>query len=495
MEETLKAIEEWLRLGQIAKARQTLKKFNLAQLDRAQSIYFANVARRAGLFNMSIHALKKYVRPIGRQTFQATDSERAEYAASLIRVGAIEESLELLKEVDANKIPQASFYRSLGHFRLWQYSEAIPLLKDYILKMEVGSYPLLIGKINLAAAYVFCGQFLESDEILEELLEITRKNNFTVLLGNVLELLAQSAMGQENFPKAEKFLDQTSQFMIQQNTTNALYLKKWKTILEAQKFPHALHGEKFTELRQHAIEIKDWETARECDLREGTLTKNIKQLQKVYYGTPYQGYRDLVLEKNPWLKDELKTHFVWATEKTAPREIFELETGAWIDNKSSLKPGFGMHRLLIHLCRDFYRPSQMGSLFRSISPGDFYDPDSAHNRLHNLIHRLRAWTEDNNLAISVIERQSHYSLNLGATVGVRVPLKLDLGQFQNIESNQLVLLKSRFLQKTFTTKEIATALDLSPSKSNRVIKHGLQEGIIEKTRIGNFVHYKFKKVA
>ena len=190
-------------MGQTAKARQELARYRLTSLTRGEKFALAAVARRAGLPYLTLRLLAPFVRPPPRHSVQASEAEKAEYAAALVRVGASREAMGLLGELNGKAVPQVFLYKAHAHITQWEYSLAIPMLQNY-LKASLDDYQRIVGKVNLASAFVHERAYPEAEPLLIELEAQTRKLGLSSLHGNTLERLAELEIQRRRFKDAER---------------------------------------------------------------------------------------------------------------------------------------------------------------------------------------------------------------------------------------------------------------------------------------------------
>src|SRR5262249_5493625 len=141
-----------------------------------------------------------------KQPVRATEKERVEYAAALVRVGATMEAIELLRTCDAKQTPEVSLYLAYAHVTQWDYAASIPLLAKY-LPHAPDLYQAIVVKLNLAAALVHERHHDPAQHLLSELEAETRSERLESLYGNTLERLAELAIDRRRTAEAERYLD------------------------------------------------------------------------------------------------------------------------------------------------------------------------------------------------------------------------------------------------------------------------------------------------
>lgn len=88
--EFIKNIDEHIKRGDFAGARVALEKFRRRRVPREFVVDVAALARRAFCPDLALRLLNPFVRPSRKSAATATEREKAEYSASLIRVGVFE---------------------------------------------------------------------------------------------------------------------------------------------------------------------------------------------------------------------------------------------------------------------------------------------------------------------------------------------------------------------------------------------------------------------
>src|SRR5947209_6100088 len=87
-------IDRLIRSGEMLAARRVVLGLCRRRLPRAEIADTAMLCLRAGLPMAGARLLKGLIRPSGRKRMDATDKERAYYALSLIKLGAVDEGIQ-----------------------------------------------------------------------------------------------------------------------------------------------------------------------------------------------------------------------------------------------------------------------------------------------------------------------------------------------------------------------------------------------------------------
>jgi hypothetical protein len=228
--------------------------------------------------------------------------------------------------------------------------------------------------------------------------------------------------------------------------------------------------------RAEAEREMEWETARECDFYIGFLARDPSLLSQVYFGTPYTSYRKKVrnLAGNLFSPGE---QFIWNQHPhESVTEVFDIVSGKVASPARVMERGRLMHRLMIHLASDFYRPQSVGSLFSELFPGEHFAQQGSNDRVFQLVRRLRIWFKKAELAIEVVENRGQYRLLAAPGIGIYVPQSIPKLTSEDVSWNKL----SRNLQsRSFSKTEVMNLLDCSNATAKRLLRWATTTGHAE----------------
>lgn len=448
VEKILQNIEALLNNGKTGDAKHQLLQFDKANLAKTLKLQYARLARRAGLPSLSVRILYSSVYP---DTGSAQTEEALEYAYALADQGVFSEAHELVKTLSSG--PSTLLCSSYIYFHEKNFSAAAKTLK------QLGNSPSL-SKPEL--------------DVWEPL-------NYAVHLEEVPSDRAQTLMSWENFSK-------------QNPATNAVYVRRWKTVarlLDNPANPKTL--EELRAVRKEALDKKIWEEARECDRWEAIATKNEPLFWHVYFGTPSQHLKERILKDyRPTL--QVPKTFDWEVPSEAgPRAekgkwIFDLLMGEKVGGKLPIKVGKGMHRLLALLAQDFYRSQRIPALFSQLYPTEKFDPVTSAPRVHQILNRLRVWFKKNHIPLTIEEADHAYRLVGTENVTLRIP---------NVESSadpvvvHLNKLKEIFPNQVFSANDAGKVLGVSGRTILRLMEKGTKLGLVNRTGKGAATRYQF----
>ncbi len=446
--------------------------------------------RRAGKAQKALQIFKKILGFRFDRRNEWSQEERAEYAATLIQVGALSESTQLLDDVDAQIVPRKHLYKALGLFRLWKYDEAIPHLEQFITLSS--GYEQAVGKINLTAATIVTGDFLSAKRLLGEIAALIQDRGYKTLELTIQDLIMQLWTKQGHFESTHNLVAELRTEHDLPTEVFQFKIAKREFFEKCQTQPSEVTKEDFNLLKRRAWEFKDWDGIRECDYFFAKVFKSSYFMTKVYFGSPYPLYRKKIEEDFLNFSPEGSSHFVLR----APRNeghlhfILDLETGEveGCDTKYVLE---GLILKLIDLLtEDFYRPVLLGEAYHRLYPGEFYDFSLAKNRIFNLIQRTNEISQTQNFGYLISTKDSEVRLRLGAAFGVRRKFSENINS-KSRSSVRLATLQKHFGLNVFTTTEAASVLNLAASQVTISLQDGLKSGLIEKLGAGRSTRYRF----
>jgi hypothetical protein len=248
-------------------------------------------------------------------------------------------------------------------------------------------------------------------------------------------------------------------------------------------------------LRAKALELRHWESVRECDRALAQTTQDKNLLLKVYFGTPYAAYRQSVVrEAQSWLS--IPDQFVLGS---ATGRLFDLKRAMSVDQTIQLKPGQALHRCLVATTSDLYRPLYEGNLHAKLFPGEYFNPLSSPVRVLNVVKRFRRWLEEFDLPLALEVASHSYHLvwrdqapNFGLIYTREEAVsaaKEELGSSVALDR----LLKA-LGDEEFSSIEAADVLQVSKSSIVKMLGWGVENGRLIKSGSGRNTRYSFRPV-
>ncbi len=480
----LSHIEDLIRTGAIAQARSELGHREFRRLGRSERFRVATLARRAGLPYLTLRLLSPLVRPSSKQPIKASDEERAEYAATLVRVGAAHEALTLLKGIDPKSLPEADLYTAYVRIIQWDYEAAIPHLENYV-KAHLSDYQRAIGQVNLASSYVHERRWAKATSLISELEESTLRLGFSVLYGNTLEKKAELAIQQHQWRFAEQCLKKAESAVGQAGGLDAFFVKKWKTILTLFRDSKAGLGE-LKRLRKEAYGRGHWETVRECDAYQSIQLKDEALFLRVYFGTRHIKYRERLVKDFP-RPVAIPESYDWDFGSPGGRRsVVDL-----FQNRANLKFGQLKQRLLKAIVSDLYRPIRLPHLFAEVYPDEYFQVNSSPARIHEGVSELKAWLKQERIALQISGKEGDYHI-----LPTKESLSLRLPNPSWWEENSLAginLIRTKSGGEAFSAHEISRWLDLPRRTAFEWVKEALERKVVTKIGAGPATRYRLTK--
>ena len=363
--EVIAKLDELIRYGKSHEARAFIKKIKIRNSNLALLPKLCHILTRSGMAKKTILILRPYVQPEILSHKKATEEIKAEYALALTQVGATPEAIELFKKINYTSAPKGLLYHAIALFTQWDYAAATPLLYKYLQTPRLSDYEILVGKVNLAAAYIDQQKYSEAEKLLENLLSVTKKNDFKLLYGNCLELSVQLATNKKDYISAKKSLALANESLENGPQKYQLMVAKWQAITDFGASPKSKTNIKaLANVKQKAIKMGHWETVRDFDFYQDYFTQDSALYLKVYFGTPQAAYR-LRLKRLYKSNIELPENYSWnpTGEQRQKDHVIDAQMGKDLRSGATLKFDSNSYRLFLILASDFYLPYRVESLF------------------------------------------------------------------------------------------------------------------------------------
>jgi hypothetical protein len=490
-------IETALRTGQRDLARSGLLKIKKVALPRSKAGKFATLARRAGLLNIALQIMMPIVRPKTKPDTGATAEEIATYALILLGFGAIQECSAILETADQSN-SEVLMAQAFTAIKTWDYGKATLFLNKFIASNLSNDYLRTVAEVNLAASKIALGgkEHLDAGRrLLDELLEKTAREGWTLLQSNARELSIQLAIQEGDWLACDNFLGKMNGPAAgDESHEPLLFQRKWRAIAEVLRSNRNTDGlSQLKKVRQQASELGHWETVRDCDFHEAIATKNRDLALRVYFGTPFPTYRKRLRDSTRgWLEIPDTYRFQpQPIEKLDDSRVFQLSSGREVANPAvALPAGKSLHLALQILLSDFYRPFLVGSLFSEVFKTEYFNPASSPRRVAFLIHRLRNWFEENNIPFDISSDRDGYRILSIAPYSIEISSRT----VANADSNhiQLARLQSHFKKLNQTdlgAREIASTLEISERSARYFLQWALENGHLIRTGAGRKIRY------
>lgn len=481
----IKRLEERLRLGDQASVSAFLRQISRSDVPDSLKLSLSQIARRVGLARKGLLLLHSRVvsPPPG---FSPLPGEQAEYAACLLKLGGISEARALLRQATHDRIGEAVKYLAFCYIHQWDFAQAVPLLREYIVRSDTGEYDKRVGSINLSAALIGLTQYKEAEGILASLIEPLNKASNRLLLGNVYELRAQIQIQTRQFSKAEAYLDESWKILKQAQPRYLLYLEKWRAVAALMRSPETDASLKtLLATRQRAAMATEWEVVRECDFYRSIIRQEEDLFRYLYVGTPHRGYRDLMLKKNGFTFS-IPESYTWRSDARS-LGVVDVELGRWSDAQLVTK-NQGRHRLLKALTMDFYAPAPITELFHQIFDGEHFNPETSPARIHELVRRFKRDLQNSGLRLPILSLKGAYRLDCA-----RGNCDLYVRRDRAVRISLLTEIEARYGEAGFRLRQLSDDLGLPHTTVYRQLKNLISDGRIEVIGEGRKSLYRIRR--
>ena len=481
------AIDQKIKSGEIAAAREQLKVLSGKSKSRPDKLIISELSRRVGLPESALHLLFKHVREIG----DATAEEKFEYALSLMKLGYYREGRELLERAELRALDRSLYYSAFADIYHWDYESAEKKLAVY-RKQNLPEYEALVVDVNLLACKVMAGN--PSDAVLKDIeliLKVGGKLNAYRLMANALELSAQYSLYAGLNDSAEKALKQAGKILSEDSSIDGFFIKKWRSLSDLKEHRNE---KKFVDrvlaTRKEAFQLSYWEVARDIDFHLGLWNRNRSVTSHLYFGTPFEHYRKRVAKYFGPAVTREQTYTWRLNQPSRPKLMLDLDSGDLVTAATGkniaceLSGNTHFLRTLRSLSRDFYRPARISSMAEVLYPGEYFEPHSTQNKVHQTIHRLRTALLKAKVPLEVTERDG-YKLVTSEPFG--------LVSYMNYSDNEdpAKMLKQKFHHNLFTSEEASIVLNMSKRGVQTLLGDLVADNRLQKIGLGRSVKYKF----
>ena len=472
--------DELLREGRGHLVTLALADLDVETIPKLERVALAVIARRANLFSLGLKILAPLMVQL-EATGERSPVAMAEYGFLLHKIGSTLEALKIFGQVDARSVSDVLLFRAFCHFSRWEYQEALTALEEYVALPEVPTYQRLVGKVNLASACIVLRRDEMAEQVLSTTLEECRAGAHARLTANCLELSAQIAIREHRFSRAEDFLTEALRVLAADSTSDRLFVEKWKAVIFARR------DRDVTELRKvraTAEKAQHWETIREVDRHLALATSDEKLFRKLFFGSPFAGYRRILTEESGF-------SFVAPDDYVVGEGglLLDVSTGE-VEGKCVMKPGKATHRLFAAMMSDFYRPFKLGDLYSALFPDERFDVFSSPNRVYQILFRTREFFVSEGLPLVIEENHGFFRLTRTGAMRMRL---IEALQPVRAEAVHLLRLFDLMSDREFATREAVAALKISETSCKRVLRYGLETG--ELVRVGSGASIRYRRAA
>lgn len=481
----LDAIEECealIRAGQVQKVAGVLARLKMDDVLDSNRLSLAQICRRAGLISLGLKVLNPLIEETNRAKGLPTDRLWSEYAVLLQRKGLLQQSAQFLAKVNPDRAPESLLYTAFWHSSTWNYKAAVAPLQDFIRRTE-DPYRRLVGKVNLAAAYVNTEMDAEATEFLPQFQGEARDLKALRLFANLLELSAEVKIRSGELDSALQDLDAANHVFGEEKTKDQFFVLKWRAVIESIKTKST---NAIQEFRAEALARRDFESVRESDFQSLLIEYDLPKLEQLYMGTPHAAYRERIIRRigrRPPADSLLWTH---AREPNPSDPILDLQNGIWKRHQFSDSG----RKFLLVLMNDLYRPKTLGALFSSLYEGEQYNPFSSSDRVQQALRRFRQELEETEVPLTLRHQKGLYWIETEPGIAVLIPESPP-----PLDPREAELLD--FLQRwprltNFDRVDLQETMGLVKGKALELIELGIQRDMIHVFGRGKGIRYRQK---
>ena len=478
--------EQEIRSGRGSEIAASIRKVNPSRTPLKLMPRVANLARRAGEYKFALTFLKKAFLEAREKPF-ANEALVAEYAANLTEVGATSVAERLLAQFENPTYEMTPFYRALLWMKKWEY-ERVPDEIATFKKICSDPYKLKVADVNLVSALILLKRNSEAAKLLKAL---DQNVDLPPMLRGIVdeqkgELLFSSGKRKEARLHFEGSLKNISQ----SNNPSALYAEKWLNIIDLYDFPWEEIEDRWSNFSKKIQARGFWEIHRELEKHFAIRFDRKELLTKLYFGTPLIAYRRLLLSQSKLVPPE---YFQYPSDLDANVVLYfpKLEI---VKQGKKLKVPVSIAKALFALTRDLYRPAAVGSLFETLYPRDYYHPQFATKRVHQIIARVREFERKHKLGFGI--QSSKFGFELVVKKGFRIVYSnqepSDVEQLARV-ATAAAAAKKLFGNAKFSASEFAEKSGMSKRSANRVIADEVESGSLIASGKGKSLRYHVGK--
>ncbi len=491
-QQVFETCDNLIRAGHFQQVVAMFNGLKAKKIPRPQAQRVAHFYYRIGMFTQGLQVLAPIVYPkksFGREP--ASELEIATYAILLIKIGSVQEAQKLLASL-SERTPEAFLYRAFADQAEWNYESAISHLRRYLSFPELSDYEIAIAQVNLAADLIDAGETQEAKPLLVDLTEKSRIQGWKLVQKNCRELRGQLAVALKDLTAADQALKEAVALDPSRDSgIFDFFVDKWRAIVSLQQNPQSVQAQNdLRAIRARAQELQHWESVRECDRCLALVLKDPELFRQVFFGTRFPAYRQkLMREAGEWARLP-STHI----RGSAQGVVFDLVTAQSDDGRIKLKTGTTLHRMLLALAADSYRPLYVGQLFAFAYPQECFIAEFSEGRVAAAVSRLRKWAETNGLPLHFEVKDQFYRMIIDESrgpFGLRYTLDVQARDLEGVMESHFVRLKGKLNVAEFSSKQVVEALEISKSSAVRLLGWALKHGKLDASGNNKATKYRF----
>lgn len=436
-ESEMGVISSAVKLGKYKTAINALSRIEYGTVPRGYLSRFADMANQAKIPLMALKILHPVVRGEG---MSPTGEELLQYAVGLIAIGAVGEAQGILREERSDWPEARPLHLAQTHLEMWDTRAGQALLEKFVQERAPRSDAYTKAAELLSFCHRFHGEFDKALQVLKAT-GLETEQHFTSLVRDV--------------------------------------------------FVHGT-GEGLSFLRQisaGARESGSFGKHREAEFYIAVSEKNSDLIAKLFYGTPFEGFRERLLQAlpNQW---ELPVEYRLGQGES---RIFDLFLGIEVgDPEKKLKVGQILHRLLVSLTADIYRPARVASVFERVFQGENFDPKTSPGRVHQIVKRLKKTLVKMAIPIEIEEKGGMYAVRIKDDYSLRISRQhLKLRKRHPL----YVRLELALPADNFSIQQAAEALGLSRRFARKILERAEHHGWVQMKGRGRTTRYEFTRIS
>lgn len=479
-------IDSLIKEAKWKEAQLELSQFRKGKaLPRPHVLPFAQLCRRASIPELGLTALRPFVCPTGRQLGKAaSEAERTEYATILIRIGLCNEARNLLSNATTKSSTEVVHTLAYLNSKRWNYPAATKYFLEYTSRSELDSYALQIGRLNLAMSLTFEEKLDHAEDVIQSVLNSKEAKSFDLVKANALRLFGVIAFHKGDHKEAIRLLKLSSDAFPESNSIDLFLNEKWTAIVNYCVSRASNESrEKIEAVRKKAVQLTHWESVRDIEYHTAAFDGDENKLIYLYYGTPYEHFRNRITRKFPNLK--IPKSLVWrpSGNSNLAKHVFDI-------TQCNLKVGHASHRLLSILSSDFYRPFSTVDVFDHVFSEENYLPGSSESRAYQIISRTRLWLKAEKIPLEIV------SIGNGVRLMEKdcavVVQENSTGEEQDYYRLEMIRFK---LGDSFSVSEAVPLFDVSRRTVISLITNAVNEGVLIRTGKGKNTRYTFAEAS
>jgi tetratricopeptide (TPR) repeat protein len=488
-------LNELIVNGKNHDALAIINNFDFKNISRAYVVHLAQICIRLQKPLLALKFLHKYVSPTEATptSLGPTDDEVLTYSRCLYQLGASDDSLSMLAQIDANKNAEVYFIKACALMYAWRYDEAAAAFLKYSRSADLAEYRKAVVQLNICACKISQNNFDNIHTDLDKLIQLCEDKGYKLLTANALELYGQVYLFTGQTSQARDCLQRSIERLKESpNSIYSLYAKKWLAICNYQLGDTVNGLKELGEVAAEARKLKHWNTIRDCEAFMAGLTGNYTHLIEVINNSAFLGFKKRICHFFRLDSVSLTTSICTLRASEKSDEAFYCLDLA--DQSKSLtlslyqKPLLA--KLLWALSRDTYQPANMSFLFKNLYPTELFNPFTSPHRVIRLLKRLDSWFKNNSVPLKVAFHKSEFSLKSSTNVKLyfNQNASIDVLNVQSTRSEKLIAILK---QKSCSAEKIARELNVSVATVLRLLGELKSTGCVLRLGSGRSTEYKY----